>query len=148
MTFNWNIFLCSYFVNLREREGGEREKSSICCSVYWCIYWLIIVCALTGDWTHNFGILGQCSNQLSYPARVFLCSPPPFFLLRFYLFILRGREGDREGENMSVWFPLALPPLGTWPVTQACTLTGNWTSNPLVHRLALNPLSHTNQGPL
>ena len=38
------------------------------------------------------------------------------------------------------------PLLGTWPTTQACALTGNQTSNPLVHRLALNPLSHTSQG--
>ena len=30
--------------------------------------------------------------------------------------------------------------------TQACALTGNQTSDPLVHRPALNPLSHTSQG--
>ena len=30
--------------------------------------------------------------------------------------------------------------------TQACALTGNQTSNTLVLRLALNPLSHTGQG--
>ena len=33
-----------------------------------------------------------------------------------------------------------------WPATQACVLTGNWTSDPLVHRLALSPLIHTSQG--
>ena len=32
------------------------------------------------------------------------------------------------------------------PATQACALTGNRTSNALVHRPALNPLSHTSQG--
>ena len=37
------------------------------------------------------------------------------------------------------------PLLGTWPATQACVLTGNRTSNPLVRRLARNPLSHTSQ---
>ena len=47
---------------------------------------------------------------------------------------------------MNMWLPLAHPPLGTWPATQACALTGNLTSDPLVHRLALNPLSHTSQG--
>ena len=41
--------------------------------------------------------------------------------------------------------PLECPQLRPWPTTQACTLTGNQTSNPLVHRLALNPLSHTSQ---
>ena len=29
---------------------------------------------------------------------------------------------------------------------QACALTGNWTGDPLVLRLALNPVSHTSQG--
>ena len=32
------------------------------------------------------------------------------------------------------------------PATQACTLTGNGTGDPLVHRPALDPLSHTSQG--
>ena len=38
------------------------------------------------------------------------------------------------------------PLLGTWPATQACVLTGNRTSDPLVHKRVLNPLSHTSQG--
>ena len=38
------------------------------------------------------------------------------------------------------------PLLATWPATQACALTGNGTGDPLVHRLVLNPLSHTSQG--
>ena len=41
-----------------------------------------------------------------------------------------------------MWLPLMRPQLGTWHVTQARALTGN----PLVHRLALNPLGHTSQG--
>ena len=35
---------------------------------------------------------------------------------------------------------------GTWPAIQACVLTGNQTSDSLVCRLLLNPLSHTSQG--
>ena len=42
--------------------------------------------------------------------------------------------------------PLAVPQPGTWPSTQGCALTGDWTSGPLVLRQALNPLSHTSQG--
>ena len=38
------------------------------------------------------------------------------------------------------------PSPGTWPTTQACVLTGNWTGNPLILRPELNPLSHTSQG--
>ena len=37
----------------------ERERdtsTSICCSIYLCIHWLILVCALNGDWTHNLGV--------------------------------------------------------------------------------------------
>ena len=49
-------------------------------------------------------------------------------------------------SHISVQLPLEHPPPGAWPATQARALTGNQTSNPLVHRLALSPLSHTSQG--
>ena len=64
-----------------------------------------------------------------------------------YLFLDReeGREKERE-TNINVWLPLTCPLLETWPTTQACALTGNRTSDPMVHRPALNPLSHTSQG--
>ena len=29
-----------------------------------------------------------------------------------------------------MWLPLACPLLGTWPATQVCALTGNWTGDP------------------
>ena len=45
-----------------------------------------------------------------------------------------------------MWLPLAHPILETWSATQACALSGNWTSNPWVGRPALNPLSYTSQG--
>ena len=71
-----------------------------------------------------------------------------FFFLRFYLFIFReGKGGTKRGRETSVCgCRLPHPLLGTWPATQACALTGNQTSDPLVHRLALSPLSHTSQG--
>ena len=52
---------------------------------------------------------------------------------------------ERE-RNVNVWLPLTGPLLGTWPATKAYALTGNRTSNPLVLRPVLNPLSHTSQG--
>ena len=55
------------------------------------------------------------------------------------------REEGRE-RNIIVWVPLARPLLGTWLATQVCSLTGNGALDPLVHRWALNPLSHTSQG--
>ena len=70
-----------------------------------------------------------------------------FFFLRFYLLISRqrGREGERD-RNIHVWLPLMYPLLGTWPATQACTLTRNRTSDHLVCRPVLSPLIHTSQG--
>ena len=71
-----------------------------------------------------------------------------YFFLRFYLFIDRGKGREKERErNINVWLPLVRSLLGrTWPTTQACALTRNWTSDPLVCRPALNPLSHTSWG--
>ena len=64
-----------------------------------------------------------------------------------YLFLQRreGKEKERE-RNISVWLPLVHPLLRTWPTTQSCALTGNQIGDPLVHRPALNLLSHTSQG--
>ena len=70
------FFLKFLFIDFRERKGGgwgenrevEERETSICCSTYLCIYWLILVCALTGDSTRNLDVLGRHSNQLSYPA--------------------------------------------------------------------------------
>ena len=76
-----------------------------------------------------------------------LLCPHSLSFLRFYLYIFRerGREGEGGGENI-YQLPLTCPLLGTWPATQASTLTGNRTGDRLVHRLVLNPLSHTSQG--
>ena len=54
----------------------------------------------------------------------------------------KGREKERE-RNSNVRLSIVCPPLGIWSETQACVLTGNRTNDPLVHRLALNPLNHT-----
>ena len=57
-----------------------------------------------------------------------------------------GREGRIEWERNIDQLLLTHPQLGTWPASQACTLTGNQTYNLPVRRPALNPLSHTSQG--
>ena len=64
-----------------------------------------------------------------------------------YLFLERreGREKERK-RNIKVQLPLQCPLLGTRPATQACALPGNQSSDPLVHRPAFNPLSHSSQG--
>ena len=64
-----------------------------------------------------------------------------------YLFIFRerGREGEREGEKPQGAVASHAPLLGTWPATQACALTGNQSSDPLVCRPKINPLRYTSQ---
>ena len=64
----------------------------------------------------------------------------------FYWFIFRQK--GREGEKHQCVVASCEPLLGSWPTIQACALTGNWTCNPLVLRLVVNPLSHTSQGKL
>ena len=63
-----------------------------------------------------------------------------------YLFLDRGEGREKEKErNIRVWLPLTLPLLGTWPTTQEGALTRDRTSDPLVCRPSINPLSHTSQ---
>ena len=72
-----------------------------------------------------------------------------FFFLNncIYLFLETGEGREKERErNINVWLPLTCPQLRTWPTTQACARTGNWTGDHLVHRLVLSPLSLTSQG--
>ena len=65
----------------------------------------------------------------------------------FILFLDRRERREKERErNINVWLLLTCPLLGTWPTTQACALTKNQTSDSLVLRLVLDPLSHTSQG--
>ena len=72
----------------------------------------------------------------------------PDVLKRFYLLISREREreGEREGENHQCAVVSVRTELKSWPATQACALTGNRTSVPLVQRPPLNPLSHHQPG--
>ena len=60
-----------FLKNLKKKliSGRERErKISICCFTYLCIHWLLLVCTLARDWTHNLDIGGWSSNQLNYWA--------------------------------------------------------------------------------
>ena len=67
----------------REREGereGERERereternrdrqTSPYHSTRLCTHWLILICALSQDWTCNIGVSGRCTNRRSHLAR-------------------------------------------------------------------------------
>ena len=70
----------------------------------------------------------------------------PSTIFKNILLIFRGRGRRKRERNINVWLPLAHPPLGTWPTTQTCALTGSRTGDPLVFSPMLNPLSYTSQG--
>ena len=47
----------------------DRQTDIDLLSTHFCIHWLILLCALTGDRTCSFGASGWCSNQRSCPTR-------------------------------------------------------------------------------
>ena len=101
----------------RGRHGGETDRqidTPIYCSTYLCIHWLILVCALTRDQTHNLGVLGRCSNQLSHPVRASVtlfevCSAMALSLLTEYCIHHQGN------------FRVFLQPLNKTPCPLATT---------------------------
>ena len=56
-------------IDFRERNRKGKRETLICFSTYLCIHGLIPVCAVTRQQTCKLGVLGRCSNQLSYPAK-------------------------------------------------------------------------------
>ena len=101
-------------------------------------------CSATGNVVPRaFGAVCWVSVQ-EWSCRDFFSFLFIFFGKDFiYLFLERGEEREK---NINVWLLLSHPLLGTWPAPQAYALTGNRTGDPLVHRLALSPLSHNSQG--
>ena len=122
--------------------------------MFWCYRLRSLVLYITGLYKpspfENCPFM-KLAYFIGYYNKTFYLLPglqlPCSFLKRIYLFIFRkkGIEGERE-RNINVWLPLTCPPLGNRPTTQACALTGNRTSDPSVHRSALNPRNHTSQG--
>ena len=72
-----------------------------------------------------------------------------FIFKRFYLFIFREQAMEEEREKQQCVRDTSIsclshaPLLGTWLTAQAYALTRNRTSDLLVCRPALSPLSHT-----
>ena len=73
-----------------------------------------------------------------------------FFKDFIYLFLERGEGKEKERErSINVRLPVVCAhQLETRPTAQAWALAGSQTGDPLVHRPALSPLSHTSQGSL
>ena len=85
---------------------------------------------------------GVYSRQL---IGVFLSHQCFFFFKDFIYLFLQGKGGRRKGRETSLCGCLQQA-TQTCPTTQACALTGNQTSDSLLHRPALNSLSHTSRG--
>ena len=75
-----------------------------------------------------------------------------YFLIEFfckdfiYLFLESGERRKKGEKKYQYAIASCMPLTGAWPATQVCALTRIWTGDPFVHRLALNPRSHTSQG--
>ena len=75
-------------------------------------------------------------------------------ILLIYFFVREGKRMRKRGRETLMCMkyinrlPLVHPQLGTWPATKPCAPSGNGTRDLSVHRPALSPLSHTNQGPI
>ena len=72
----------------------------------------------------------------------------PLLKILFIYFQTEGKGGKKRGRETSMYgFLLCAPPGDlTWLQLRHVPQTGNRTSNPLILRLVLNPLSHTMQG--
>ena len=93
------------------------------------------------EFTLFFSIIPTAT--LTLLTKLFVC----FFKVLF-IFREREREGEREGMKHQCVVASCTPLRGTWPATQACALIRNRTSDPLVCKPLLNPLSYTSQGKL
>ena len=53
-----------------------------------------------------------------------------FYFLKIFIYLFSDRKGrERERKRDINWSPLVRPQMGTQPVTLACALTGNQTSD-------------------
>ena len=102
----------------RDRQREREKEILICCSTYLCIHWLILVCAPTRDRTHNRGVLGRNSNQMSYPARA----------KAYYLVIRIG---------LICWSPEEIPVMGMMTRQLLCLLLSYF----LMWRIIVTPSS-------
>ena len=93
-------------------------------------------------WCHTYGDMKRSNGHSGWVSSPEGAQEPPVkgiglaFLKKDFIYFREGK-GGREG-NIKVWLTLLRPLLGTWPATQACAPTGEWTGDPLICRLALN----------
>ena len=114
-----------------------------------CCWWAHALSSPTTIlFAHIRAIVLSCSLLFCLSTCVVRLSFFSFFFLKgcIYLLLGKGREGEREGEKHQCVVAFHAPP--TWDLACNPGTCPDWELNldPLVHRLALNPLSHTSQG--
>ena len=141
----FKIFIKKNFLNLflERGEGKERgRETSMCGCLSYALHrgpnpkprylpWL-------GIEPVDLCFAGLCPVHWGTSARA-------FYFKDLFIYLFLERRGRKRGRLQCVVASHAPPTGGTWPPTHACALTGNQTSDPLVHRSALNPLSHNSQ---
>ena len=121
-----------------------------CCKDYLCFIVLPLLLCQNISWVYLCGFISGLITLFHgslclffYPYHIVLNTVA---LKTKRLFLERGERREKEREGNIDWLPLTYPQPGTWPATQACALTRNWTSNLSDCRTMPNPLSHTSQG--
>ena len=123
----------------------------LCCTLDLCDYFLTFfsfhifyLSPLPPIW-QPFGLFTVCmSGRLNFSQSSLQYAW--FFKKILFIHLKRsGKGGRKRGRETSiVCLPLMHPNTGTRPTTQACAQSGSRTNDPLLCRLAFNPLSHTN----
>ena len=90
------------------------------------LFIVVLICNFFDDWWYRVSFL-MSIGHLFVERSVYSGLLPLYFKI---LFIYFSREGKGEREREKHQLPLTWPPLGTWPATQASSLTGNWTGDP------------------
>ncbi|KAF6130983.1 hypothetical protein HJG60_007907 [Phyllostomus discolor] len=85
-------------------------------------------------------------HSFLWSSNIPLCRCNNFLKKIIHLFLERGEERMKEAEKHQYVVTSHVPP--TWDLAHNPGMCPDWELNqqPLVHRLALNPLSHTSQG--
>ena len=119
--------LAAVFTSITAGRAGEMCGSHIDGVIVYVIFYVWLI-----------------ASHQSHLLKTQIRSPYFFFFSFIYLFIFRQRrrEGERKGEKHQCVFASCTFPTGDLARNPGVCPDWESTSDPLVHRPALNPLSH------
>lgn len=89
--FYLNLYSLKSYDLKNDMYWFEREREMlICFSTYFCIYWLLLVCVLTWNWTHSL----VCGDD--YPTHWATQPCHIFCLLILFIYFWGWKRGERE----------------------------------------------------